>query len=86
MTVGQNCFERNVDYAGENIAIQFDVESAADCQVACKNTRRCTHFTYAPADFSDAELRKQCMLKTTKSELVRGRGLVSGPVSCNGMG
>ena len=64
---GGGCFERNVDYVGNDLRAERSA-SATDCQKRCQGDARCSHFSLRLGT---------CHLKTS----ARGRAVTQGAIS-----
>jgi len=73
---GGDCFERDVDYYGNDVEGGHDAKTPEDCQAQCVTADKCNYFTFEVK-------RNMCWLKNTKIGRRPGQDLVSGPRNCS---
>jgi len=77
--VSLDCLVDNQDIHGHDISLQENVQSAAACQLLCKGTDQCTHFSWAKEHTPDYG---KCWLKNSGEDAFSWDARVSGPKKC----
>ena len=71
------CFDRDRTYESESLNECVKKDDPKQCQLLCKNEKKCTRFTYIAKS-------KCCLMKSTQIEtMVDKNGAVSGPKYCH---
>merc|ERR1711981_373565 len=75
------CFEKEIDYPGNDIAEHNSVATPEDCQVLCQHNDQCKYWTYGYIT-EDVWYAGKCFLKNVKSNVGAKAALSSGPRNC----
>ena len=75
------CFEKEIDYPGNDIAEHNSVATPEDCQVLCQHNDQCIYWTYGYIN-EDVWYAGKCFLKNVKSNVGPKAALTSGPRNC----